>query len=191
VLVLHDWGSALGLHWARRHPDLVAGLALMEFLTPFPTWDDFPEAVRSLFQQFRTEGIGRELIVDQNVFVERVLPGAVVRPLTGDEMDHYREPFVDPAAREPVWRFPNELPIAGEPADVYAAAEQYHEWLLATDVPKLFFWASPGAVISEAKAGWYAQALRNCRTVALGPGVHFVQEDHPDLIGREIASRLP
>jgi haloalkane dehalogenase len=105
-------------------------------------------------------------------------------------MTAYRTPFESPAAREPTWRFPNELPIAGEPVDVYAMAQSYQSWLFATDIPKLFFWASPGALISEADAARFAETLRNCRSVHIGPGSHFLQEDNPHLIGREIADWL-
>jgi haloalkane dehalogenase len=188
VLVLHDWGSALGLDWTRRHEASVCGLALMEFIVPFPTWLDFRASGRELFKAFRTPDIGRKLIIEQNAFVERVLPAGVVRGLSEVEMQHYRLPFSEPQHREPTWRFPNELPIAGSPVDVCAMAEAYHTWLLETQIPKLMFWASPGAFISERDAAWYARALHKCRSVHIGPGGHFVQEDNPDLIGRTIAS---
>lgn len=190
VLVLHDWGSALGLDWARRHSEQVQGLVLMEFIAPAPTWLDFPVRGRELFRSFRTPNAGRQLIIEQNAFVERVLPAGVVRGLTEGEMEQYRAPFREPTHREPTWRFPNELPIAGEPIDVYAMAQAYHAWLLETDIPKLLFWGTPGALISESKAAWYAATLRHCRSVAIGPGGHFVQEDNPHLIGREIAAWL-
>jgi haloalkane dehalogenase len=188
VLVVHDWGSALGLDWARRHESTVKGLAFMEFIPPYPTWQDFPSRMREPFKAFRNPEIGRRLIIDENAFVEQGLPASVVRSLTDVEMQHYREPFREPKAREPTWRFPNELPIAGEPVDVYAMANAYHAWLFETDLPKLMFWASPGALISEERAAWYAHKLRNCRSVHIGPGRHFIQEDNPHLIGREVAA---
>jgi len=188
VLVLHDWGSALGLDWARRHEKCVRGLVLMEFITRFPTWLDFPERGRDRFKAFRTPGTGRERIIEKNEFVEQILPASVVRPLSDVEMKYYRAPFLEPKHREPTWRFPNELPIAGEPADVYAMAAAYERWLLATDLPKLFFWGTPGALISEQKAAWYAQNLQRCKAVHVGEGRHFIQEDHPHLIGKEIGA---
>ena len=191
VLVLHDWGSALGLDWACRHESRVAGLALMEFIAPFPTWEDFPEADRIRFRAYRAPETGRKMLVEENFFIEHVLPDGVVRPLTEAEMTRYRAPFLEPASREPLYRFPNEFPIAGEPPDVYAWAETYHAWLLASELPKLFFWAAPGGLILEEKARWYARTLRNVRTVELGAGRHFVQEDQPHRIGREIAAWLP
>jgi haloalkane dehalogenase len=117
VLVLHDWGSALGLDWARRHEDRVRGLALMEFIYPIPTWLDIGPKGAEVFRGFRSDQ-GRKLLIEENRFIEQNLPGGVVRKLTDEEMTAYRKPFLDPASREPVYRFPNELPIAGAPADV-------------------------------------------------------------------------
>ena len=190
VLVMHDWGSALGLDWARRHPARVRGLALMEFITPIPTWLDMGERGAAFFKAFRDPEQGRRLLVVENAFIETLLPASIVRTLSPEEMEAYRRPFFDPADREPVYRFPNELPIAGAPSDVWAMTQAYHEWLLQTDTPKLLFWAEPGALISPERAVWYAQHLKACRTVPLGPGLHYVQEDHADTIGREIASWL-
>lgn len=190
TLVIHDWGSALGFDWARRNEQRVAGLAFMEFITPVASWNEFPEVGRDLFRSFRATETGRELLIEQNFFIEKVLPGGVVRKLGETEMNHYRAPFLEAESREPLYRFPNELPIEGEPKDVFAIAEQYNEWLLSNDLPKLFFWAKPGALITEEKAAWYAARLRNTRSVAIGAGKHFVQEDNPHLIGREIADWL-
>ena len=189
VLVLHDWGSALGLDWARRHPDRVRGIVLMEFIWPMPTWLDMSPKGAEAFRGFRSHA-GRKLLIENNLFIERVLPGGVVRQLTEEEVAAYRAPFGDPSTREPLYRFPNELPIAGAPADVWAMAEAYHEWLLRTDIPKLFFWADPGGLISPARAAFLESKLKACRTVPLGSGRHYVQEDHADLIGSEIAKWL-
>ncbi|MFN5027931.1 MAG: haloalkane dehalogenase [Burkholderiales bacterium] len=186
VLVLHDWGSALGFDYARRHEGAVSGMAFMEFIAPFPTWLDFPARARDVFRAFRTPGVGRALIVEQNAFIERVLPGSVVRGVPAATMAHYRAPFLEPTAREPMLRFPNEIPIAGEPIDVYAMVCAYHDWLLQTELPKLMFKASPGALISEERARWYERRLRNCMTVDLGPGVHYLQEDNPAAIGEAL-----
>jgi haloalkane dehalogenase len=191
VLVLHDWGSALGLDWARRNEKRVRGIVLMEFITPVPTWQDMDQGAADLFKSFRDPITGRRLLIDENAFIEVVLPRSIVRALSNEEMDAYRRPFLDPAAREPVYQFPNELPIAGEPAATYAMATAYHAWLLETEIPKLFFWADPGALVSPARAVWYEKRLKVCRTIALGAGLHFVQEDHPDRIGSEIAAWLP
>ena len=189
ILVVHDWGSGLGFHWARRNSHRVAGLAFMEFVPPTLTWKNFEEGgVASAFQAFRgPPEVGRKLLLEDNVFIENVLPGGIVRSLTEKEMEHYRAPFLEPSSREPIYRWPNEVPIEGKPADVYAIAEEYHAWLLGSEVPKLFFWATPGVVIGEELAGWYRKTLKNTRSVGIGPGRHYLQEDNPHLIGGELA----
>jgi haloalkane dehalogenase len=191
VLVLHDWGSVLGLYWARRHEHRVSGLALMEFIYPIPSWDEFPETGRAAFQAFRDPETSRKTLMEDNAFIEQFLPLCVARTLTDAEMDHYREPFKSVASREPIWRWPNELPISGSPADVFEIVQASHDWMVGTELPKLFFWATPGGLILEEKAKWYAQALKNVRSVGIGPGVHYLQEDNPHLIGKEIAKWLP
>src|SRR5216110_3114725 len=127
-VVAHDWGSALAFHLAARRPDFVRGLAFMEFIRPMPTWDDFHQvpAARETFRKFRTPGEGEQMILNGNVFVERILPGSILRKLSEEEMSVYRAPFPSPESRRPTWRLPNELPIAGEPTDVYAILEQAH-----------------------------------------------------------------
>ena len=191
TLVIHDWGSAIGLNWARRHPDRVAGIAMMEFISPVKSWDDWAEGIRPLFQAFRTPGAGEELIYDQNVFIEKVLPGAVSRGLTEAEMQHYRAPFLQKDARKPTLSFPRDLPIAGEPADVVEAVAQYMYWLTQTPVPKLLCWATPGILVTPEDAARYARTMPNLQSVDIGEGLHFVQEDNPHLIGRSIAEWLP
>ena len=190
VLVLHDWGSALGLDWARRHEDRVRALVLMDFITPIPTWLDIGGKGADVFRAFRSDQ-GRTLLIDENRFIEQNLPGGIVRTLTDDEMDAYRAPFLDPATREPVYRFPNELPIAGAPADVWAMAQAYTAWLIETELPKLLFYADPGAFISPAIAARLQAQWKNCTSFSVGAGRHFLQEDHPDLIGSKIADWLP
>lgn len=188
TLVIHDWGSGLGFHWARRHPDRVRGLAFFEaILAPIPSWDDFNPALRETFQAFRSAEMGRELLVNQNVFIEQVLPGAVARGLTEAEMNVYREPFKDPASREPVYRWPNELPIGGEPADVTEIVTAYNAWLQETDVPKLFLHADPGAISDARLVEWCKTNLKELETVHVGPGIHYLQEDNPDGIGQAVA----
>jgi haloalkane dehalogenase len=191
ILVVHDWGSALGLDWARRHPERVRGLALMEFLAPMPTWLDLHAQPYEFFKTFRDPAIGRSLIVEHNAFIEKGLPGGIGRQLSEDEMNEYRRPFPTPKDREPIYRFPNELPIAGTPADVYAMAVAYHAWLLETPTPKIFFHAAPGIFIPPERAKFYRSNLKACRSVDLGWGLHYLQEDHPDVIGKEIAAWLP
>jgi haloalkane dehalogenase len=189
-LVAQDWGTALAFHLAARRPDFVRGLAFMEFIRPLPSCDEFlrGSAAREIFRKFRTPGEGARLILEGNAFVERVLPGSVVRTLSDAEMEVYRAPFPTPRSRLPTWRFPNELPIAGEPRDVYATLEQAHAALAASCYPKLLFAADPGALVSPAFARDFASRLHDCRLVELGRGIHFLQEDHPDTIGREVSA---
>ncbi|MCH8901210.1 MAG: haloalkane dehalogenase [Chloroflexi bacterium] len=187
TFVIHDWGSALGFHYARRHEGNVKGLAFMEAILRPTTWADFPEQARDLFKSFRTKDVGEDLLISKNMFIEAVLPGSVVRTLTDEEMNHYREPYKEEAARKPVWRWPNEIPIEGEPKDVHEAAEAYWAWLQQTDLPKILFHATPGALIAAGMVPALEQALKNLKTVDIGPGVHFVQEDNPHTIGRELA----
>ncbi|MBB3657744.1 haloalkane dehalogenase [Rhizobium sp. BK650] len=188
-LVAQDWGSGLALHLAARRPDFVRGLAFMEFIRPIPTWEEFLQnsADREIFRKFRTPGEGERLILEGNVFVESVLPGAVHRKLSDGEMAVYRAPFATPASRRPTWRFPNELPIAGEPADVYATIQKAHEALSLSNYPKLLFAGDPGALVPPAVAEDFAKRLHNCRLIKLGTGLHYLQEDHPEIIGETVA----
>jgi len=189
-LVVQDWGTALAFHLAARRPDFVRGLAFMEFIRPIPSWDEFLRgaAAREIFRKFRTPGEGEKLILEDNAFVERVLPGSMLRKLTDEEMAIYRAPFPTPQTRRPTWRFPNELPIAGEPPDVYATLERAHVALASSTYPKLLFAADPGALVAPTFAEHFADKLRDCRLVQLGSGVHFLQEDHPEAIGRSVAA---
>jgi haloalkane dehalogenase len=189
-VIAQDWGTALAFHLAARRPEFVRGLAFMEFIRPMPTWNDFHRDMIETFQKFRTPGVGEEMILRNNLFVEAVLPGATARKLTEEEMAVYRAPFPTPESRRPTWRFPNELPIAGEPADVYATLEKAHESLQQSSYPKLLFVGDPGAIISPAFAESFARGLKNCRLVPLSSGIHFLQEDHPDVIGANIKEWL-
>jgi len=189
TLVIHDWGSALGFHYARRHEDNVKAIAFMEaILAPVPSWDEFPEDFQQLFKMFRAPEVGWDMIVNQNFFVEKILPGSVVRQLTEEEMNRYREPFVEVDSRKPLWRWPNEIPIEGEPAEVAEVVSGYNLWLQETELPKLMLYATPGALMTAPVVGWASQALKNLTAVDVGKGIHFIQEDAPQLIGQKLAS---
>ncbi len=170
-VIAHDWGTALAFHLAARKPEFIRGLAFMEFIWPMPTWEDFHADGRETFRKFRTPGVGEKMILEANVFVEQVLPGGIVRKLTEEEMSVYRAPFPTPESRRPTWRFPNELPIAGEPASSY---------------PKLLFTGNPGVLVSPAFAQTFAKGLKNLRVVQLGAGRHYLQEDHAEVIGATV-----
>jgi haloalkane dehalogenase len=185
-VVAHDWGTALAFHLAARRPEFIRGLAFMEFIRPMPSWNDFHADAVEIFKKFRTPGVGEDLILHENMFVEQVLPGAIVRRLTEDEMAVYRAPFPTPESRLPTWRFPNDLPIEGEPADVYSVIEEAHRALAQSSYPKLLFAGDPGALVSPAFAESFANGLKNCRLIHIGPGLHFLQEDNPVAIGTTI-----
>jgi haloalkane dehalogenase len=186
ILVLHDWGSALGFDWANQHRDRVAGIAYMEAVTMPIDWSDFPGPMRGVFQGFRSPE-GESMVLEQNVFVEGVLPGSVKRQLTDEEMDHYRAPFRTAGEdRRPTLSWPRNIPIEGEPADVVATVEEYGRWLSQSDVPKLFIKGEPGALI-RGRALDFVRTWPNQTEVSV-PGVHFLQEDSPDEIGAAVAS---
>lgn len=189
VFVVHDWGSALAFDWANRHRDRVAGIAYMEAIVAEMTWDDWPDDARNIFQGFRSPA-GEELCLEQNLFVELVLPASVQRDLAPEEMDEYRRPFAEPGeGRRPTLTWPREIPIEGEPADVVEIVGSYGAWLVESQVPKLFVNAEPGAILTgrqrERCRSWPNQ------TEVTVPGIHFVQEDSPHEIGAAVADWLP
>jgi haloalkane dehalogenase len=185
VLVLHDWGTALGFDWARQHRDRVAGIAHMEGIGTPMTWADFHPSVRGVFQGFRSPE-GERMVLEQNMFVEGVLPGAIRRRLSDEEMDHYRQPFATAGEdRRPTLSWPRNIPIEGEPADVTAIVNDYAEWLSHSDVPKLFINAEPGAIVTG-KIREFIRSWPNQTEVTVN-GVHFIQEDSPDEIGAALA----
>lgn len=188
TLVIHDWGSGLGFHWARRHPTAVRAIAYMEAIVMPVTWDDWPEAARGIFQAMRSDA-GEEIILEKNVFVERILPSAVLRQLTDEEMDAYRAPFAEPGeSRRPTLTWPREIPIDGEPPDMVEIVRAYAGWLSTSEVPKLFINAEPGSILVGAQRD-FARSWPNQREVTV-TGSHFLQEDSPHEIGEAIRDWL-
>jgi haloalkane dehalogenase len=189
TLILHDWGSALGFDWAARHPDAVRAICYMEAIVSTITWDDWPNAGRSIFQAFRSDQ-GEEMVLDRNLFVEVVLPASIIRKLTDVEMDEYRRPFVHSGEdRRPTLTWPQEIPVNGQPADVAEIVEHYAAWLATTaGIRKLFINAEPGSILTGRQRqlcrGWPNQSEITV------PGIHFIQEDSGDKIGASIASWL-
>ncbi|MBN8961136.1 MAG: haloalkane dehalogenase [Rhizobiales bacterium] len=185
ALVVHDWGSALGFDWANRHRDRVRGIAYMEAIVrPIAGWEEWSPSATPVFQGFRSDK-GEQMILDRNLFVERVLPGSVLRKLSDAEMAEYRKPFVQREDRWPTLTWPREIPIAGEPADVAAIAAAYSQWLATSDIPKLFVNADPGAILIGAPRE-FCRTWRNQTEVTV-PGSHFIQEDSGAAIGQAIA----
>ena len=185
TLVVHDWGSALGFHWAHRFPERVKGIVYMEAIVRSLIWQEWPDQARALFQAMRTPA-GEEIILEKNVFVERVLPASVLRGLTETEMDVYRRPYQEPGeSRRPTLTWPREIPLDGEPSDVVEIVDAYAGWLATSEVPKLFINADPGVILAGAQRE-YCRRWRNQREVTV-KGSHFIQEDSPVQIGQAIA----
>lgn len=186
TLVIHDWGSALGFHYAMRHEANIKGIAFMEAILKPTTWADFPKDVKMGFKLLRTPLIGWFMIVGLNIFVEKILPMAIVRKLTEKEMNFYREPYKRMLDRKPLWRWPNEIPIDGKPSDVAALVQAYSRTLQESDCPKLMFFAHPGGIITAPMLEWCRRNLKNLKTIDIGQGIHYLQEDNPKLIGSEL-----
>ena len=184
-LVVHDWGSALGFHWAHRHPDAIRGIAYMEAITKPMSWDEFNQAARPVFEGFRSSA-GESMVLEKNIFVEKVLPGSIIRKLTEDEMAEYRRPFLDAGeSRRPTLTWPRQIPLDGEPADVVKVVEAYGQWMATAEFPKLFINADPGAILIGSQRD-FCRAWPNTTEMTVR-GIHFIQEDSPDEIGRGIA----
>jgi len=184
TLVIHDWGSVLGFDYAVEHDDNVVGIAFMESIIPpaFPR----SQPMGGPLGRFRSEA-GEELILEQNQFVEQILPGSVARGLTEEEMAYYRAPYPTPESRLPTLQWPRELPAAGEPARNVEVVTRIGGWMRETDMPMLFFWARPGALNNEAFAEAMVETVANIQTVFVGEGRHYIQEDQPEMIGRNLA----
>jgi haloalkane dehalogenase len=186
TLVVHDWGSALGFDWANRHRDRVRGIAYMEgIVRPVAGWEEWSAAATPIFQGFRSDK-GEAMILDRNMFVERVLPGSVLRKLTEPEMTEYRKPFLRREDRWPTLTWPRQIPIAGEPADVVQIAADYSQWMAENDLPKLFVNAEPGAILIG-PVREFCRSWKNQTEVTV-PGSHFIQEDSGPAIGQAVAA---
>jgi haloalkane dehalogenase len=189
TLVVHDWGSALGFDWANRHREAIKGIAYMEAIVQPVAWADFPAQSRQFFEAVRSPA-GEGMVLEQNVFVEHLLPGSILRQLADAEMAEYRRPFTVPGeGRRPTLTWPRQIPIDGQPADVASVVQSYADWLARSNVPKLFIKGEPGAILAE------GSALEFCRTwpaqsEVTVKGIHFLQEDSADDIGAAIANWL-
>lgn len=186
TFVVHDWGAALGFDWANRHRRAMKGVAYMEAIVRPMSWDEWPAVIRDLFRGFRSAA-GEAMVLDKNVFVEKVLPGSVLRTLTEAEMAIYRRPFSNPGEdRRPTLTWPRQIPLDGEPADVVAIVQAYADWLIGShELPKLFVNAAPGAILTGGLRD-FCRAWPNQVEITVA-GRHFIQEDSPDDIGHAIA----
>ena len=185
TLVIHDWGSGLGFHWARLHPESVKGIAYMEAIVMPMTWEDWPESARGIFQGFRSPK-GEDLVLERNMFVEAVLPSSIIRDLSDEEMAAYRAPFDSPEHRQPTLNWPRQIPINGEPPHMVERVDAYAAFMAKTDIPKLFVNADPGSIL-VGKQRDFCRTWPNQTEVTV-KGLHFVQEDSPQEIGQAVAA---
>ena len=186
TFVIHDWGSALGFNWCYHNPDSVKGIAYMEAIVKEMTWEDWGDEAKGIFQGFRSDA-GESLVLEKNYFVERVLPGSIIRRLSDEEIEEYRRPFLNPGEdRRPTLSWPREIPIEGQPANVCEIVNQYAEWMQTNDIPKLFINAEPGA-ITTGRIRDFCRSWKNQTEVTV-KGIHFIQEDSPDDIGKAIST---
>jgi len=183
TLVLHDWGSALGFDWANRHQDRVAGIAYMEAIVRPVSWEDWPESAVDIFKAMRSEA-GEGIVITKNLFVEAILPASIIRDLDDAEMDEYRRPFLESNDRWPTLTWPREIPLGGTPENVVDIVQSYADWLSTSQVPKLFVNADPGSILTGPQRD-FVRSWPNQTEVTV-PGIHFIQEDSPDLIGQAI-----
>ena len=188
TLVIHDWGSALGFHWAKHHPEAVKGIAYMEAIVCPVTWDDWPESARGIFKGFRSDK-GEDLVLQRNMFVEAVLPSSVIRQMGEEEMNQYRKAFTRVADRQPTLNWPRQIPIDGEPPHMVDLVASYGEWMATNkELPKLFINADPGSILTG-KARKFCRTWPNQKEVTVA-GTHFIQEDSPVEIGIAVAEWL-
>lgn len=189
TLVIHDWGSALGFDWANRHRDRIKGIVYMEGFVRTVSWEDWPESARNIFKKMRSSR-GEKFILEENGFIEKILPASILRPLTETEMNNYRSPFNEPGEeRRPMLTWPREIPFEGEkPEDVYRIVEDYSSWLSTSTIPKLFINCDPGMILTGPQRE-FCRTWPNQTEVTV-KGLHFVQEDSPKEIGQAVSAFL-
>jgi len=187
TLVIHDWGSGLGFHYAMENESNIKGIAFMEALLKPSRWKDFPKDFKMGFKLMRMPFIGWFMISVMNVFVKQILPDAMVRDLTQEEKSIYLEPFNTITSRKPVRQWPCEIPIDGKPSDMHTLISNYCQKLQNSNLPKVLFYATPGGIITPDLVEWAKEKLENLKTVDIGPGIHYLQEDNPHKIGEELS----
>ena len=194
TLVVHDWGSVLGMRYARLNEENVRGLVFMEALLPpgfpAPSYESMGAELGELFRNLRTEGIGEEMVLQNNFFVESILPSQIMRTLTEAEMDAYRAPYPTPESRQPTLQWPREVPIGGEPTETTETVLANGAWITSTQIPKLFLHAEPGAIAPPQAIEYLRENVPNMEAVSVGPGLHFLQEDQPHAIGAALSEWL-
>ena len=184
VLVIHDWGSSLGFNWAYENKESIKGICYMEGIVMPISWNDWPENAKSIFQGFRSEA-GEDLILKKNLFIEGVLPSAIIRDLNPKEMDIYRKPFLNEIDRRPTLDWPRQIPIENEPPEVCKIVSEYSMWMSENTIPKLFINADPGSILTG-KQREFCRKWKNQKEITV-IGSHFIQEDSPEDIGIAIS----
>ncbi|MCO4772979.1 MAG: haloalkane dehalogenase [Deltaproteobacteria bacterium] len=188
TLVIHDWGSGLGFRWAHEHADRVRAISFMEGMVKPMARADFPPDLRVMFPIMRTRLMGYLMVSVGNLFLRKMLPDLIHGDVRPEVLAHYRSAFPTIASRKAVEQWPREVPLDGDPSDNYDVVMAYREWLTTTPFPKLMFYGNNGVAIQEPELAWCKEKLANLKVVDLGDAIHFVQETHPDLIGRELAT---
>ena len=194
TFVVHDWGGTLGFKYARLHPGRVKGIVFMEPVLPpgfpIPSFESMEEEMANMFKAFKDPVKGNQLVIEENMFVEKVLPGFVNRQLGSTEMERYRAPYTEKSKRKPLLVWPREVPIAGKPTSTSIELQRIRDYMKETTLPMLLLYASPGVLIPPDAVGWYENNIKNLQATYVGQGLHFIQEDQPDAIGRAIADWL-
>ncbi len=187
TLVIHDWGSALGFRWAHEHESGVRAIAFMEAMIGPLTWEEMPADFRLPFRMMRTTGVGWLMISVANIFIMKMLPDLTYSKIGPQAQAYYASAFPTIASRKAVRVWPREVPISGKPADNVAVIKAYQEWLTRSELPKILFYGNPGVIATPEHVAWCREKMANLQTVDIGDGLHFIQEDHPTLIGEELA----
>ena len=188
TLVIHDWGSGLGLHYAAQHPENVKAIAFMEAMVIPVTWESMPAGYAPVFRMIRAPFIGWLMLSVANLFLVKVVPDMILRKLTKEELAHYKAPYPTIASRKPVRVWPTQLPIDGKPKHIHHKQMAWIKWFSETSIPKLFLHAEPGAILTDKELPYVREAFSHMKEVNIGPGKHFIQEDNPHRIGKEIAT---
>ncbi len=194
VLVLHDWGGALGFDWAMQNPDRVSAIAFMETVAPpvmpFASYEAMGP-FGDMFKAWRTAGVGEKMILEENMFIDQILGQVGVKtPLSPEVLAVYNSYYPDAASRAPLLQWPREVPIGGEPANTVALTDDIARFLTTSELPKLLFHVTPGAITPPEAVEWMKANVPNLEDVHLGEGAHFIQEDYPTEIGTALADWL-
>ncbi len=191
TLVVHDWGAMLGFDYASRFPNRVRRIAFMEGVLPpifpQPSFEAMGPEMGGMFKAFKDPAQGHKMVISENMFLERILPGFVNRPLTQDELAAYKAPFAAEADRAPLLAWPRSVPIAGEPAKIIGDMERVRRFMTSTEMPVLLVYAEPGVLVNAQVRSWYVANIRRLETAYVGAGLHFFQEDNPTAIGRAVS----